>query len=62
MLLWGHTNRNVAILVVTQKVDHPGVMKTIVWIFLEKHRLAVGPPCVSWSEECSLLGDTEWKV
>lgn len=51
-----------AILVVTQKVDNPGVMQTIVWIFLEKHRLAVGPPGVSWSEECSLLGDTDQKV
>lgn len=28
MLLWGHTVWVVAILVITQKVDHPGIMQT----------------------------------
>ena len=33
---------------VTQKVDHLGVMHIIMCTLLEKHRLTVGPPAVTY--------------
>ena len=35
-------------LVVTQKVDHLGVMHIIMCTLLEKHRLTVGPPAITY--------------
>lgn len=45
---WRHADWVVAALVVTQKVDHLGVMHIIMCTILEKHRLTVDPPGVTY--------------